>query len=93
MVKVQFTATVVNPDTEEEFNGWVNPQNRYELRTLAEDVPTFEFETLPEAVAFIEGEIGMTENEAGSDIWYSGDEDFHMESVESWHRAAHITQD
>lgn len=94
MVKVQFTARVVNPDTEEEFNGWVDPKwNQYVLRSESTDVTAWEFETLSEAVAFIEAHIGMTEHESGSDTWYSADEDFHMESGESWHRAAHITQD
>ena len=50
MIKVQFTATVFNPDTEETFNGWVDPQwNRFELRSEPTDVKVYEFETLAEA--------------------------------------------
>ena len=90
MIKVQYTATVFNPDTEETFNGWVNPSwSMFTLWTLAEDVPTFEFETIAEAIEAIEGTIGAYRDN-GDGTFYAEDSRFHMESGEDWSYAAHI---
>ena len=95
MFKVKFTATVVNPDTEETFNGWVDMvYSRRTLFTHEDSVTrTHDFDTLPEAVEFIESEIGATEHDPGSDTWYAADGDMEPVSGETWLYAAHVTED
>lgn len=91
-VQVRYTATVLNQDTEETFAGWVDPSwSRYELRTTAEDVRTYEYETVEDAVAAIESEIGTADHFDGTS-YYAADEDMNRESGELWMRAAHLTE-
>lgn len=93
MFKVRFTATVKNFDTEDEFNGWVSPEwSRYTLYSERDDVKVTEFDTLPEAVEFIESTIGLTEHDAGSENYYALDEDLNHESGEYWYYAGHIEE-
>lgn len=95
MIKVQFTATVFNPDTEETFNGWVDPQwNRFELRSEPTDVRTFEFDTRAEAEEFVESTIGVTgKGGYNGDTWYAEDSVFESMTGENWSYAAHITEE
>lgn len=89
MYKVQFTATVVNPDTEETFNGWVDMEwNRWELRSESTDVRSHEFDTRDEAVEFIKSKLGDVREERNT--FYAEDTELHLESGETWGRAAHI---
>lgn len=91
MFRVRFTATVHNFDTEEEFNGWVDPAwNRYELHSERDDVRSYEFDTLEEAEKYIEDTIGSFEHDGGSENYYAEDVDQNLESGESWYRAGHV---
>jgi hypothetical protein len=94
MFTVQFTATVFNPDTEDNFNGWVDPAwNRYELRELADDVRTWTFDTLEEAEAFIEETIGSTRQDSEPKrYYYAEDSDFNRETGEDWSYCAVIEE-
>lgn len=93
MIKVQFTATVFNPDTEETFNGWVDPQwNRFELRSEPTDVKVYEFETLAEAEDFIESEIGVADSYNG-DLWSAADSVTNTITGEEWSYTAAITEE
>lgn len=93
MVKVQFTATVFNPDTEESFNGWVDPSwNAFELRSDTEDVRTFEFDNMEDAMEFIEDAIGSMIN-TGHGTYYAENVRMNAESGEEWSYAAHINED
>ena len=90
MIKVQYTATVYNPDTEETLHGWVDPQySMWTLFTLAEDVRTFEYETEAEAFEAIESEIGLFET-GDRQTFYALDARKNNESGEDWLYAAHI---
>lgn len=91
MFKVNFTATVVNPDTEDNFNGWVDPS--YSMFLLFEDAPTpKEFDTLKESEEYIDSEIGSVEApERG--IYYAQDSKMNYESGESWSYAAVVHED
>lgn len=92
MFKVKFSATVYNPDTEENFNGWVDPS--YSMWTLfnVEDTPkVYEFDTKAEAEEFVESTIGSADNYDGED-WYAADSKMNLESGEDWSYAAHITE-
>lgn len=92
MIKVTFTATVYNPDTEETFNGWVDMKwNRFELRSEKEDVRTFEFDELHEALEFIESEIGAADSFDGH-YYYAADSRMNLESGEDWSYCAVIEQ-
>lgn len=90
MFKVNFTATVVNPDTEENFNGWVDPS--YSMWTLFSDQPEAkEFDTLAEAEEYIDSEIGVVETpERG--IYYAQDSKMNLESGEDWSYAAVVNE-
>lgn len=91
-VQVRYTATVLNGDTEETFAGWVDPSwNRYELRSTAEDVQTYVYADVAEALAAIESEIGAADHFDGA-AYYAADEDMNRESGEIWMRAAHVTE-
>lgn len=95
MIKVQFTATVFNPDTEETFNGWVDPQwNRFELRSEPTDVKVYEFETRAEAEEFVESTIGVA-GASGYDgvTWTAEDSVFEPMTGEDWSYAAHFSVD
>lgn len=93
MIKVQFTATVFNPDTEETFNGWVDPQwSQFELRSEATDVATFEFETRLDAENFIESQIGVNDS-YDMDTWVAADSVREPMTGEDWVYTAHITED
>lgn len=92
MIKVTFTATVFNPDTEETFNGWVDPKwNQFELRSEKEDVRTFEFDELHEALQFVESEIGAADSFDGH-YYYAADSRMNLESGEDWSYCAVIEQ-
>lgn len=92
MFKVRFTATVNNPDTEETFNGWVDPKwSMTQLRSESTDVTTFEFDTRKEAEEFIEQTIGSADNYDGED-WYAADSHMDYQSGEDWSYAAHIEE-
>ena len=93
MFRVRFTATVKNFDTEEEFNGWVDPAwHRFSLYTERDDVRFSDFETLEEAEKHIEETIGSYEHDGGSENYYAEDVDQNMESGEYWYRAGHIEE-
>lgn len=84
MVKVTFTASVHNFDTEDEFHGFIDPKwSMWELYTEANDVRTYEFDTESEATAFIESEIGSADNFDGID-WYAADPQMNYDTGESW---------
>lgn len=89
-VQVRYTATVLNPDTEETFNGWVDPR-RYELRSAATDVRTFEYDSMQEALGAIESEIGVADHFDGTS-YYAADEKREAASGEIWMFAAHVTE-
>lgn len=92
MFKVKFTATVFNPDTEETFNGWVDPNWAImELRSEPTDVATFSFDTFDEAIEFIDKTIGST-TDNGDGTFYAEDARTNLESGEDWSYAAHITE-
>lgn len=91
-VQVRYTASVVNFDTSETFTGWVDPSwNRWELRSAAEDVKTYEYEDVTEALAAIESEIGAADNWDG-ESYYAADSAINLESGEHWLYAAHVTE-
>lgn len=94
MFIVQFTATVKNFDTEEDFNGWVDPLwNRFELRELADDVRSWDFDTLEEAIAFIDSEIGSVETRhAERGNYYAEDAEMNPESGEYWYYCGHVEE-
>lgn len=92
MFSVQFTADVFNPDTEEEFHGWLDPQwSKTQLFELDTDVKTYEFDTREEAEEFIESEIGVADSFDGED-WYSADAHMDLESGGNWSYHARITE-
>jgi hypothetical protein len=91
-ILVQYTASVLNPDTGDTFNGWVDPAwSRYELRSTEEDVRTFEYETLAEALADVESTVGPYDSWDG-ESYYAADEDMNPESGEIWMYAAHFAE-
>lgn len=96
MFRVRFTATVKNFDTEEEFNGWVDPNwNRFELRTEREDVRFEDFDTREEAEKHIEGTIGaidLSGDEETFGNYYGADAETNDETGEVWYRAGHIEE-
>lgn len=81
--EVKFTASVNNPDTEEEFHGYVDPQ--YSMWTLFEDEPErrFVFDTKAEAEEFVDSTIGSADHFDGED-WYAADAKMNLESGEDW---------
>ncbi len=90
--EVNFTASVQNPDTEEEFHGFISPEwSKTQLFSEATDVKTFEFETREDAEKFIEETIGEADNFDGED-WYAADSHFDLESGEDWSYHARITE-
>lgn len=90
MVKVQFSATVINHDTEETFSGWVDPSwNQFELRELSTDVRTWEFDTRAEAIEFADSKIG-TLDDTGLSVVYSDDSVQNLETGEYWRYAVLI---
>ena len=93
MIKIQITATVFNPDTEETFSGWVDTSRPFELRTEHTDVPVYEFETADEASEFIEDFIGAREpaqDRGDYRIIYASETEQNIESGEHWHYAAMV---
>lgn len=94
MVKVQFAASVENNDTEETFSGWVDPTvNLFELRSTSDDVRTFEFDNMEDAMEFIEDAIGPLDKDDDSpDVFHAEDARRDVESGESWYYAAHVTE-
>jgi hypothetical protein len=97
MIQVQFGADVVDA-YDNPFNGFVDPAKKWELRTLASDVPTFQFEDADSASRFIYGELGRTEvldgpEEDGTQRRYAVVVDFpEYDEDEEWHRFAVIKQ-
>lgn len=92
MFAVRFTATVNNPDTEETFNGWVDPEwSMFELRTDKEDVRATECATHELAVEFIEETIGSVQTD-DRESYYAEDSRMNLESGEDWSYAAHIEE-
>jgi hypothetical protein len=91
MFKVQFSATVSNPDTEEKYNGWVDMSRPFELRSESTDVAVHEFYDREEAVKFITYNIGAIDSEERG-TFYAADSRMDLESGEDWSYAAHITE-
>lgn len=90
--QVRFTATVFNPDTEETFNGWVDPQwSMWELRSTADDVRAFTFDDDVEAREFVRSEIGDFDSFDGVS-WYAADSKMNNDTGEDWSYAAHFTE-
>jgi hypothetical protein len=95
MITVRFTATVVNPDTEETLSGWIDPAwHRYKLRERPEQVSAYKFPTRYDALKFAELNIGYFDETAREDnslgTFYSLDSETNMETGESWSYAAHL---
>ncbi len=91
MFTVLFTADVLNPDTEETFNGYVNPEySMTQLFTEPTDVVSVTFDTRAEAEAYVEETIGAADSYDGED-WYAADS--HMESGEDWSYHAAIREE
>ena len=91
-MRVVFTASVYNPDTEEEFHGYVSPKwSMFELRSEESDVEVFEVETEDEALKLIEEHIGAADNFDGED-YYAADSRFNDETGEDWSYHARITR-
>lgn len=91
MFKIQFTATVTNPDTDEEFNGWVDMSRPFELREANTDVPVHEFYKREEALKFIRYNIGTIGHEQRG-TFYADDTQVNDETGENWNYAAHIEE-
>jgi hypothetical protein len=90
MLKVLFTASVYNLDTEESFHGWVDPQwSMFQLRSEDTDVRAFEVETEAEALELIESYIGAADSFDG-ETYYAADSRMNNETGENWSYAAHI---
>lgn len=92
MFKVQFTATVFNPDTEETLDGWVDMSRPFELREASTDVAEHEFYDREEAVKFITYNIGSIGEEQQRGTYYAEDSQINTESGENWNYAAHIEE-
>jgi hypothetical protein len=92
MFKVNFTASVKNFDTEEDFNGWVDPQwSMSTLHSEESDVRSWEFDTLEEAIKFIDSEIGSVETRyAERGNYYAQDSELH--NGEYWYYCGHVTE-
>lgn len=88
--KIFITATVYNPDTEEQFNGWIDPSwSMFQLHENKEDVAPLEFD--PEfdnsIEALIEETIGAIDStEDGKH--YGADSPLH--DGEYWSYCAHV---
>jgi hypothetical protein len=92
MIKVKFTADVYNPDTEETFNGYVDPtRDMFQLRSDLYDVPVFEFDFMADAMEFVEDAIGIIGNSADGSF-YAQDARLNAESGEYWNYAAHVSE-
>jgi hypothetical protein len=90
MVKVVFTATCYNPDTEEEFNGYLDPKwSKTTLFELESDVTVFEVETEAEALELIKSYIGEPDSFDGVDF-YAADSHDNYETGENWTYHARI---
>ena len=93
MFTVTFTATVVNPDSEEEFHGYVNPKwSMHQLYTEPTDVESFAFDSRKEAEEFVESTIGVADNYDGED-WYAADSTMNLETGEDWSYHARISEE
>lgn len=93
MRKVYITADVNNPDTEEEFHGWVDLNwSRRQLHENMEDVRFHELEDDEDVQKFIEDLIGAIDSEEDG-TFYAADGDMDLETGEVWHYAAHIWKD
>lgn len=92
MVTVTFSATVVNEDTEETFTGWVDPDwNMWELRTNADDVRSWIFETAADAMEFVDSRIGSVDLvNVSRGTYYAEDAQMNTETGEVWSYAAHV---
>ncbi len=90
MRKVYITATVVNPDTEEEFHGWVDLNwSRFLIFENMEDVRFHELDDDEDAQQVVESLIGSYEtSERGT--WYAQDSVMNPETGETWSYAAHV---
>jgi hypothetical protein len=93
MFTVLITADVLNPDTEETFNGYVSPKwSMYELRSEPTDVESVTFDTKAEAEAYVESTIGVADSYDG-EYWYAADSKMNLESGESWTYQAVIREE
>jgi hypothetical protein len=91
-MRVVFTATVYNLDTEESFNGYVDPKwNRFELRSEESDVQSFEVENEAEALELIKSYIGEPDSFDG-EYFYAADSQMNNETGEDWSYCAVIKQ-
>lgn len=90
MRKVFITATVVNPDTEENYHGWIDLNwNRFQLLEDKELVGHHDVEDGENALDVIESLIGAVEISDG-ETFYAQDGQTNMESGEVWIYAAHL---
>lgn len=94
MIKIQLTATVSNPDTEDVFSGWVDKDRPFELRELSTDVPEYEFESADDAEEFLTDFMGPLQPHTGeptvTTILHAENVVQHVESGEDWHYAAMV---
>lgn len=93
MFTVLVTADVFNPDTEETFNGYVNPKwSMFELRSQPTDVESVTFDTKKEAEEYVESTIGTADSYDG-EYWYAADSKMNLESGENWTYTAIIREE
>ncbi|QFG12785.1 hypothetical protein PBI_MIMI_312 [Arthrobacter phage Mimi] len=84
MIKVVFTGSAYNSDTEEEFHGFLDPKwSMWTLHELESDVRTWTFDTEAEALEFIESEIGSADSFDGEDF-YAADAKLNNETGETF---------
>jgi hypothetical protein len=94
--EVAFTGDVTDEEHAREGatreNGWIDPKwSMTVLHENREDVRTETFDTLGEAVAFIEDTIGSV-NDNGDGTYYAQDGHMDLQTGDDWSYAGHITE-
>lgn len=94
MTKVIFTASSINPETEQEAHGYVDLDwNRFVLHEDAEDVRTKEVPSYMTIEDFLEEELGSIDNYNGRGTYYFADGKMNYETGETFTYAAHVLDD
>lgn len=96
MFQVAITGERIGSDAEEgnfSESGWIDPQwSMTVLHSEREDVRVAEFETLGEAVEYIEETIGYVDDGSNGETFYAADTFLDFSTGDSWSYAGHITE-
>lgn len=95
MFDVRFTADLITEESAAEGmvaeSGWVSPNSMRSIISIKEDVEPESFDTLEEAVDYIQSMIGSV-SDAGGGSYYAEDSSIDYINGDHWNYAAHVTE-